>query len=129
MLKNSTGMATKYRAIVARMCVPRPRHCPVRLAASARGPRLNPRHQAQRGGDKASAYEVGPKQMPRNPLRYDRRYGRRQREMLGSEGREWRRVEKRPEQNQLVESSRHLPIAAKKNRDQPECKNHSTGRI
>src|SRR5215467_9243546 len=79
--------------------------------------RLDLRHQAERGGDKACAYEVGPKQMPRNPLRYERRDDLRQREMLSAEGREWRRVEKRSQQNQLVESSRFLPIATKKNRD------------
>src|SRR5262249_521976 len=39
------------------------------------------------------------------------------------------RVEKRPEQNQLVESARLLPIATKKKRDQPDRKNHSTDGI
>src|SRR5215472_3404 len=88
--------------------------------------RLNPGHQAERGGYKASAYKVGPKLMPWNPRRHNRRDGFRPREMFGAERREWRRVEKRPEQNQLVESSRLSPIAAKKNCDQPDCKNHST---
>src|SRR5437016_339350 len=63
---------------------------------TCRETRLNPRHQAERGGDKAGAREVRPKEMPRNPLRYDRGDGRRQREMFGAEGRDGRRVEKRP---------------------------------
>jgi hypothetical protein len=67
--------------------------------------------------------------MPRNPLRYERRDGLRQREMFGAEGREWRRVEKGSEQNQLVDSSRFLPVAAKKNHNQPGCNNHSTDKI
>ena len=52
--------------------------------------------------------------MPGNPARNDRRDDLGQREMFGAEGREWRRVENRSEENQLVESSRLLPIAAKK---------------
>src|SRR5262249_32331477 len=91
--------------------------------------RLNPRHQAQRGRDEASTYKVRPEHMPRNPPRYDGRNGCRQCEMFGTEGREWRRIEKGPEQNQLVKSSCFLPIAAKKDRDQPDCKNRSTDGI
>jgi hypothetical protein len=49
--------------------------------------------------------------------------------MLSAEGREWRCVEKRSEQNQLVEAVGLLPIVAKKNRDQPESKNHPKGGI
>src|SRR5262249_10515700 len=90
---------------------------------------LNLRHQAQRGQDKASAYEVSPKQMPRNPRGNERRYSLREREMFGTEGGDWRRVEKRPEQNQLVKSSRLLPIATKKNCDQPDGKNHRKAEI
>jgi hypothetical protein len=91
--------------------------------------RLNARHQAQRGCDKASAYEVHPKLMPWNPRRYDRRDALCHREMFGAEGRDGRRVEKRPQQNQPVESSRLLPIAANKNRDQPDCQDHPKGEI
>jgi len=36
-LKNSTGIATKYRAIVARMCEPRSLRCSVRLAPRCDG--------------------------------------------------------------------------------------------
>jgi hypothetical protein len=49
--------------------------------------------------------------------------------MFGTEGRDWSRIEKRPEQNQLAESSRFLPIAAKRNRHQPDCEKHSTDKI
>src|SRR5215813_1492079 len=49
--------------------------------------------------------------------------------MFGAEGGEWRRIEKRAEQNQLVESAGAFPIAAKKNRDQANCKNHSTDEV
>jgi hypothetical protein len=65
--------------------------------------------------------------MPRNPRGYDRRDDIRQREIFGPEGREWRRVKNRTEQDQLVESSCPLPITAKKNRDQTDGKNHSRG--
>src|SRR5215831_2852474 len=49
--------------------------------------------------------------------------------MFGAEGREWCRVENWPEQNQLVESSRLLPIAAQKNRNQPSRKDYCNGEI
>jgi hypothetical protein len=52
-----------------------------------------------------------------------------EREMFGTKGGEWRRVENRPEQNHLVESSRFLPVAAKKNHNQPDGENHSPDRI
>src|SRR5262249_3819021 len=86
---------------------------------------LNPCHQAQRGGNKANAYEVRPKQVPRNPLRYKRRDDHRQGQMFSTEGRKWRCVEKRPEQNKLVEPSSLLPIATNKNRDQPDSNDRS----
>src|SRR6202140_4971002 len=91
--------------------------------------RLNPRHQAQRRRNKATAYKVRPEQMPRNPRRYERRDDLRQCEMLGAEARQWCRGEQRPEQNYFVESSRLLPIAAKKNRHQPDRQNHSKREI
>src|SRR5215471_8752492 len=96
---------------------------------TGREARLNPCYQAQRGCDKAGAHEVRPEQMPRNPRRYEGRDDLRQREMFGAEGREWRRVEKRPEENQLVEAARLLPIAANKNHDQPDGKNQSEDKI
>jgi hypothetical protein len=49
--------------------------------------------------------------------------------MFGTEGRKRCGVEKRPEQNQLVESSRLLPIAMNKNREQPDGNDHSKGEI
>jgi hypothetical protein len=55
----------------------------------------------QSGCDKASAYEVHPKLMPWNPRRHDRRDALCHREMFGAEGRDRRRVEKRPEQSSL----------------------------
>ncbi len=91
--------------------------------------RLDLRHQAEGGCDKARAYEVRPKQMPRHPPRHDRRDGLGQGEVLSAESREWRCVEKRPEQDQLVPSSRLLPIAAKKDRDQPDGENQSKSKI
>ena len=39
------------------------------------------------------------------------------------------RVEERPEQNHLVEPSRLLPIAANKNRDQPDGRSHPTNTV
>src|ERR1700730_13136064 len=42
-------MATKYRAIVARTCLPRSRSCSARLAASARAPPLKDRSRSVNG--------------------------------------------------------------------------------
>ena len=63
--------------------------------------------------------------MPGNPRWDNRAHGLCQREMFGTEGSEWCRVEGRPQPNEPVKSVRFLPIAAKKNRDQPDCKNRS----
>src|SRR5262249_20835391 len=90
---------------------------------------LNLCDQAERRCDKASTHEVRPKLMPRNPRRYDRRDGLRQREMLGAECREWRCVKEWSKQNQPVPASRLLPIAAKNNCDQPDDKSRPTGKI
>jgi hypothetical protein len=49
--------------------------------------------------------------------------------MFGAEGRDRRREEKRPEQNQLVEFPRFLPIAMKKKRDQPDRKNRRSAKV
>src|SRR6516164_8003868 len=81
---------------------------------TCRQPSLNAAHQAEGCSEKARAYEVNPEQMPGNPWRHNRCHSRRQREMFGAEGRERRRVKKRPKQDQLFESSRSLPIAAEK---------------
>src|SRR5215469_11756933 len=81
------------------------------------------------GCDETSAYEVHPKQMPGNPRRDNRAHGLGQCEMFGAEGSKWCRVEDRPKQNEPVKSVRFLPIAAKKNRDQPDCKNRSEDKI
>src|SRR5262249_31087596 len=61
--------------------------------------------------------------------RYEGRYCCGKGEMLGTEGCERRRVEKRPEQNQLVEAPRLLPITAKKNADEADDKDRSTDRV
>src|SRR6478609_6238850 len=45
--------------------------------------------------------------------------------MFSAECGERRGVENRPEQNQLVQSSRVFPVAAKKDRDQADCENDS----
>ena len=91
--------------------------------------RLSVRRNAQSCRDKAAAYKVHPKLMPSNPGRYERGDGLGYNEMFGAEGRDWRRKEKWPEQKQLVESSGLLPIAAKKNRDKPDCKNRTADKI
>src|SRR5579871_5806013 len=91
--------------------------------------RLDLGHQAQSGRYKAGTYEVRPKQMPRNPSRYDGGDGLGQREVFSAETREGRRVEKRPKQNQYFQSSRLLPIAAQKNGDQPDGECRSKDKI
>jgi hypothetical protein len=48
--------------------------------------------------------------------------------MLGAEPRQWRCVENRAKQNQLVESSRLLPIVAEKNCDQSDHQNRPKGK-
>ena len=53
----------------------------------------------------------------------------RQGEMFGAECGEWGSVKNRPEENQLVETSRLLPTAAKKNHDQADSKNDATDKI
>src|SRR5271163_3072640 len=49
--------------------------------------------------------------------------------MFGAECCQRRCVKNWPEQNQLVESPRLLPIAAKKNHRQPDRQNHAAGNV
>ncbi len=92
---------------------------------TGRKARLNPRHQTQRGCDEASTEEIDPSLMPGNPSRNDRRDSFGFRKMFRAEGRDRRRVKKRPEENQFVESSRFAPIPSQKKRGQPDGKHHS----
>jgi hypothetical protein len=92
---------------------------------TGRETRLNPGHQAEPGGDETSADEIGPEEMPGNPARNDGGDFFRQGEMLGAEGREGSGVKWRTEEDELVEASRLLPIAPKKDYGQPDDKNGS----
>jgi len=46
-----------------------------------------------------------------------------------AEGREWRCIEKRPEENEFVEAARGMLIAAQKNRGQSDGENGSADAI
>src|SRR5689334_9819970 len=90
---------------------------------------LNPGRHTERGCNEASADEVYPKMMVRDPRRHDGRNSVGKREVFGAEGCDGCRIEKRTKENQLVESSCFLPTPTKKNRGQPDCKNYSTIKV
>ena len=84
---------------------------------------MNAGDEAEGSGDKASTYEVGPKLMPGNPRRDKRGDGGGEGEMFGAEGGEWRGVEKRTEEEELVETWSFLPIAAQENDHEADDEN------
>src|SRR5215469_3618108 len=91
--------------------------------------RLNARDHAESAEDEAGTHEVGPEEMPRNPARHERGDELRGGEMFGAESCERHGVEKRAEEDQLVEAACFLPIAGKKNHAEADDKNRSTDRV